>query len=767
MNAFKRSTIYSTMAAAVLLAGLIWLIASGSNAPQVERIAATASTVIKDSELDDLIVDRDLSNQSAGKPLPAALPAEEQFVLAGQSGSLQLWAEPLTAHFKVVDTGSGAVWRSYPDPRHWQAESSTGLWYSNLLSPVMLEYIDATNSKSQSVLTNLIEEGGSVQQLQWIEQGFRGMFQFVKSGFSIPFEVKLGDGFVEAKIIDDGIVEDKFSLLNLKLYSQFGAQPSIDPNGYILIPDGSGALISFDGSNKNEKAIYQEMVYGADIAFYNETTNRQPVIMPIYGLKSGKQSFVAVLTEGEQYAKIFAASANALGQSNWVTGEWQYRLKFFQKTDREGKQGFFTYSTERFQADARTTRYYVLAGDNIDYDEMAARYRGYLIERYQLSRLETNNEAIPFYLDLIGADVQEGLLWDDYIVGTTAGQASELVAAFQERGIPYIHAIYYGWQRWGYSSYGGLFPIDKRIGGNQGMKSFIAQTRQQGGKVYLAANYALNSSNRGGFWSLRDGLRNLAGTLLKQETDYSDGIPYVSPRYAIKQVEQDLASYASLGVDGALFSGGIASFPYTDFNSNYRASRAEVVSAQQQVMQRTREQLGLVAADSGAFYSLAAASHFHHLPDDYSYDIFVDEQVPFAQIALHGLATYTSASGNLRQDYHKEFLRSIEYGAYPTYLLAAAEASAFKKSYSIWQYSIHAQDWLESAAKEYEAMNAALHDVQDQFIVEHGTLAAGVKRTIYENGKQIIVNYNDTDYIYQNKTIAAQSFIALEEEGVQ
>src|SRR5690606_10992341 len=117
--------------------------------------------------------------------------------------------------------------------------------------------------------------------------------------------------------------------------------------------------------NKNEKAIYQEMVYGPDLAFYYESTNRQPVIMPIYGMKWGQQSFLAVLTEGEHYAKIFAAAANSLGQTNWITGEWQYRLKFFQKTDRAGNEGFLTYSKERFYAPSRTTRYYLLAGDAV------------------------------------------------------------------------------------------------------------------------------------------------------------------------------------------------------------------------------------------------------------------------------------------------------------------------------------------------------------------------------------------------------------------
>lgn len=741
------TTMAGAVATLLVLGALVWFIQSDVGSETSKSTNVVASEISADTSAN----------------IEVRLPTETDFVLAGESAHLKLWADQSTGHFKVEQKESGYIWRSYPDPAYWGTETSTGLWYSNLLSPIMIEYVDATNSKSQAKLTNLMEEKGVIEQYEWIPNGFRGVYHFVNSGFKIPFEVVLGEDFVETKVIDSGIEEGTYSLLNLKLYSQFGAKPSINEDGYILIPDGPGALIKFDQNKNQDKSIYRESVYGSDLSFYNEVTNRQAVSMPVFGIKSGEQSFVAVLTEGEEYAKVFAAPANALGQSNWATGEWQYRIKFFQSTDRASKQGFFTYSNERFEAPSRTTRYYLLSGEQNDYADMATTYRNYLIETYDLHKQENVSDNIPFYADLVGADLQEGLLWDDYITGTTTDEAIKIVDKLYESGIQNVHGIYNGWQRWGYSSYGGLFPIDQRLGGNEGMQKFTAHTKALGGKVLLAANYALYSSNRGNFWSLNDGLRNMAGTLLKYEANNGDEIPYVSPRYAFNEVTDDLVDYTSIGVDGVMFTGGIGNAPYTDFNTKNKSSRAEVIMGQQDTLASVTSELGHSAVDEAAFYSLASVNHIHRLADDYSYDIFVDETIPFAQMALHGLVTYTSEWGNMRNEYHSEFLRSVEYGAYPAFIFSAAPSGAFKKAYSIWHYSLNEDAWIDSAAEQYKRMNEALKDVQDQFIVHHETLSDGVKLTEYENGKSIIVNYNANSYTYRNIIVPGQDFVVVKE----
>lgn len=732
--------------AGLLLIVLSWLIQRDSASPLVDGSIAPPNS----------------TNQNASAPTQPGLPDESRFELAGESNRYKLWADLTTGHFKVESKASGVIWRSYPDPETWEEETASGIWHSNMLSPLMLEYIDASNSKSQTKLTNWMEERGTLELTERTSNGFRITYHLPSSGFHIPIEVALIDDYVEVKVHDSGIKEGTLSLLNMKVFPLFGAQPSKNNAGYLLLPDGSGALISFDENRSNDKSIYRETVYGKDIAFYNETTNRTDVTMPIFGLKWSKAALLGVMTEGEEYSKLFAAPSGSLGMSNWVTPEWQYRIKFFQNTDRRGVEGFYTYSKERFEASARTVRYYLLEEEQANYAGMASRYRQYLIEEQGAERITPDHADIPFFADLIGADLKQGLLWDDYIVGTTTDSAEVMLQELNASGIANVTAIYHGWQRWGYSSYGGLFPVDKRLGGNKGMKQLAQRAERLGGKLLLAANYSLNNSGRGGFWNLKDGLRNLAGTLQEASLSAKDEkIPIVSPLYSFREALADLESYQELGVDGILFTGGIGSMLYSDFNSSNRADRTAVQDGQRSVLKNASSKLGFAAVESANLYSLPDVNHIHRLADDYSYDIFVDEAVPFAQIALHGLVTYTSEWGNLRDEYVDEFLRSVEFGAYPAYVFTDAPTERFKQAYSIRYYSMNYRDWLESASEQYSRLNEALRDVQDQFIIGHRKLADGVKETLYENGQRIIVNYNDEPYTDSEIIVPAKDFIVV------
>ena len=68
------------------------------------------------------------------------------------------------------------------------------------------------------------------------------------------------------------------------------------------------------------------------------------------------------------------------------------------------------------------------------------------------------------------------------------------------------------------------------------------------------------------------------------------------------------------------------------------------------------------------------------------------------------------------------------------------------------------KDWSEEIAKQYSRFNEALGDVQDQMIVGHRSVAPGVYETTYENGKRIIVNYNESPYHGNGLEVHAQDF---------
>ncbi|WP_141502019.1 DUF5696 domain-containing protein [Paenibacillus luteus] len=695
-------------------------------------------------------------------PYQAGLPAENGFEAVGESDTLKLLANKASGHFQVIHKATGNIWRSYPDPQYWQDETVPATWKNNLSSPVMVEYVNAKNYKSSSVTAGLIENQGYLENFQVTENGFKVTFVLPKVQFKIPVEVSLQGDYVETKIIDSEIVEGALSLLNIKLYPLFGAQPSVGQEGYILLPDGSGSLIHFKENRIMPQLTYNESVYGQDLSYYNENTGRQRIAMPVYGIKSGEQAFVAVISQGEAFANVYAAPSGAVGRSNWATTEWQYRKRFFQSVSKSTGEGFYTYSGEKFAADARATRYYPLAPDKSDYAGMAEVYRNYLIQEQGVKPLAEPKKDIPLYVDIVGADIEKGLFADSYLKATTTSEAKELVNQIYGLGIHNMQIHYSGWQQDGYSTHGGYFPVDKRLGGNDGMRSFIAFAHTREIPVYLTANYTLNTNGDDRFWWRRDGLRNLAGTVLEeQNNEDQDAAMFVSPKFYEKVVAGDLKDYKSLGADGIYYEDSIGQQVNTDFNSRYKASRADVVAVQSSILEKSKEALGSLAANNVNFYALGQIDHVHRLSDDYSYDVFISEEIPFAQIVLHGLRTYTLEWSNLRDEFEDEFLRSIEYGAYPAYVLSGDAADDLKKSYSLWYYSLNYKDWLDRISAEYAKTNEALGDVQSEFITEHRTLAPKVKETAYSSGKRIIVNYNETDYNQNGVFVPAKDYAVI------
>ncbi|MEI0740362.1 DUF5696 domain-containing protein [Paenibacillus sp. JTLBN-2024] len=148
----------------------------------------------------------------------------------------------------------------------------------------------------------------------------------------------------------------------LRLYPFLGAYTSDREDGYLLIPDGPGTLIQFRKDRPPNNNFYFEGVYGEDYAFSNNNQSlsiRQPVRMPVFGIKAGGQGLLAVIRDGAEYANVLAAPSKSMNQYNWATAEFTYRQRFFQPTDKRKQNGFQTFNKERAHGD-RSIRYYFL-----------------------------------------------------------------------------------------------------------------------------------------------------------------------------------------------------------------------------------------------------------------------------------------------------------------------------------------------------------------------------------------------------------------------
>jgi hypothetical protein len=697
-------------------------------------------------------------------PATPFLP-DNEFELVTESEVLQLLLHRQTGHFHVIDKRNGQLFRSYPNPEHWDGSESQA-WNNHARSPVMMQIVRFQSRRDQAPITSLLHDQGRIDQLSMIENGFKVVFHLPRRGMYIPVEVTLENDFIQTRVIDDEIVETATdSLVSLRVYPFFGADHSVGQDGYLMIPDGPGAVVNFNPDRVGNFTEYEEWVYGHDWAYrVRSFSNRQPIRFPVFGYKSESRAFIGVLHSGEEYARITGAPSGTLTNYNWTTAQWIYRRQFFQRTNTDGTRGFWRFEQERHGYD-RVMRYYILDTDKASYVGMAERYRHYLMDEMGMNRRIVENDTIPLHVSLIGGDVEEGFFFDSYMPITTTEQAEKIVNALIQLDIQNMTVAYHAWNRGGNSKFGGNLPVDRRLGGTRGMAEFVQFANSKGIPVYLDVGrvHSRNNTGKDGFRSRRDGVRDLSATI-SQYTSYIDNsrVTWVSPRFMQQSLYNDIDYYNNLGVDGLFFDYLLGWYVSTDYNDRHLATRHEVRNLIEETAQHVRDNVGNLVGFNLLSFMYPYLDHIYNIYDDYSYDAFLDEPVPFLQIALHGLVSYSTSPINNRDDYTKSFLRAIEYGAHPSVEFTYLTADELLRTKSTRGFNPYFGDWLDEVQMQYQLFNKALAGVQDQFIVGHRSLRDGVRETIYENGTRIIVNYNVVPYRMGDIVVEAESFVLIE-----
>lgn len=123
---------------------------------------------------------------------------------------------------------------------------------------------------------------------------------------------------------------------------------------------------------------------------------------------------------------------------------------------------------------------------------------------------------------------------------------------------------------------------------------------------------------------------------------------------------------------------------------------------------------------------------------------------------LHGISDYTMAPVNLADDSETAFLKSLEYGAIPSYEWYCSKTG---KSELDEKYSYENQ--LNSAAEKYQTADSVLGNLRNARMTAHYKVQDGVYCTEYNNSIIIYFNYNDTAVTVNSLTVEPKSVMRV------
>jgi hypothetical protein len=692
-----------------------------------------------------------LLRPASARAAPAIPP---QFKQIAESANLQLYLDQQTTQVVVVDKRNGQVWSSNPvaGPTAQQAPGGSReqavffLDYTDdqLGDPKFLDSVTAR----PTVALGLTSNGAQID------------YQFPQLGLGFTLIYQLGDDDLEAIVPNDSIVEQSTSYFaRIELLPYFGAVPKEVP-GYFFIPDGSGGLIHFRDKQPNYRLQYLGDFYGpADITFdpllpplRSDRAWQPGLTMPVFGEVTGDTGLLGIVTRGALDTTLIAEMRGKTGDWNRLATQFIYR----RAAEFPVRRRLFASKIEPKRIPSEhSIRYVFLPGPGASYVDMAQVYRQYLMSERGVPRL--GGSVAPLNLRLFMGVEKWSFPFSQFEQLTTFDQAVAMLDALKRRGVQGITVTLVGWEQGGYAGrWPSRAPPDGRLGGVDGLRRLVAASVADGDRLVLEDQYVRALDYSGGLLAYSDAIR---GANRLPAISALDHVFLLNPFLAIQRsVTPDLPQMASWGVRGVLVQ-DVGEIAVADYNGQHPLSRRQYVDLWRgalDVIKRTAGSVGVVGPND---YTLGEAQYLANVPLGQIDAEFLEESVPFYQIAIHGLATYSGIEENLLPDPQRGTLRQLEYGALPSFELTQAPASLLKGTIYDDLYSSQFDLWVDAVVAAYQLAHDQLGDVWNQFIVGHQQLAPNVYATTYEDRTRVIVNYGDGDYRGGSTTVPANGYL--------
>ena len=586
----------------------------------------------------------------------------------------------------------------------------------------------------------------------------------------ISYEI-IGDMFYATLHTEDIIEQEGFYITNISFLEFFGAA-DWESEGYIFVPDGSGALIYLN----NERSFTQPFsmpVYGRDQAHVltEDIMQSQTVRLPVFGIYKNDHSFVAIIENGAALANINADVAGRTNSFNSVFASFTIRVsEVLQLTDGQTVRTSNMFQRERF-SDSIRIAYHFLHGDDADFVGMANFYRSYLASRYDLQPIE--HEDIPFYLEFVGGFERRtsflGIPITRFTALTTFEQAQDITESFADSGIKNINVIMNGWFNRGIRhSAPTSINVPRRMGGRSGLTTFNEYLVDNEIGFYPVVNFMTNQRPTLGYNNRRMSSRQINqrpsyGFTTYVPTYLEDNLfrrfSIISPRNILNIMFRFLDRFSSLNITG-LAPLDVGDYLHSDFYQRDMVNREDALHIMLEGLGELYSNHDIIVSGGNA-PTIRYASHIINTPFSHSGFNITNRGVPFMQIALRGYVDFAGEPINLWDVRNLEtaFLRILELNSGVYFKLTHERSDLTIRTEFERLFSTHYVTWFDTAVDIYTRANYQLRDVRNAAIVSHELLAPGVVRVGYDNGISFTINYNLTPVDVEGREILALDFI--------
>lgn len=685
------------------------------------------------------------------------------------NGTLSVWYSEDMEALRIVDLRSGYVWGCIDDKDEYGLNKK---WTQRATSMLYISYFDFQGKEESCALSDKTFKG----KFDWDKDGFSCKVSAKKLGISFTFTGKLEEDRFSFAVEDKSIKETgKSKLGKLSFMSFMGSVYEDTVPGYILVPDGAGALIRFQ-KTKAYLSGYRRKVYGSDLSIEkvstasnlngNRTddyaTEENQLSFPLWGMVHGENQngFLATVDSGELYTYINAIPAGAENQTvkfSRAYAEFVYRDEY---SKRVSNSKVVTQPQDTANVVNPKLTYTFLTAEDANYSAMAKKYRDKLLAEDLLPENKFEEDGdISLFLHVAGSEVKEGFLANQVVQLTSVEQAENILDELGKAGIKNVSMAISGWNKGGYhgGSYGKT-KFEKKVGTKSELQSLQAKLEKQGGSLSLVVNPMVANEDQ---INVRQDVALNATLDAIIETIPNKGLMYQDTYYIRHAlVEENVAGMLSKLKGFNLLMEDVAKYLHADYTINNEKTRTEVMEQLTKTVSVAKQDLFF---DAENLYMLKYANKITDIPVSNSQYVYETDSVPFLQMVLRGSVDYYTPYSNLGFYSNASVLKMIEYGAYPSFMVMDADNFSISDTPLENYFSLNFKDWEDKIQDVYTKVNEALSSVKGAAITDHNVEAEGVYSTTYDNGVKIFVNYNDTDYVIEEGvTVPAGGYMVEE-----
>ena len=402
---------------------------------------------------------------------------------------------------------------------------------------------------------------------------------------------------------------------------------------------------------------------------------------------------------------------------------------------------------------------------------MAEAYRNYLIKEYGIEKVSKETAAS---LELLGATQVDsqflGIPYRSLYPMTTFKQALSILKEFTDRtGVaPAVKLSGFGLSGLNNGKAAGGLKTAAVLGSKKDIKAFTDYSSGISAGLYMNYNIVNFSKSGAGISKTFDYARNTVGqkALARKRVLGSDKEEKVAEYFVAREKLCELGKKAA---DNAIETGiaGLslaeaASGVYSDYSNQKYYARGGFATDYSEIIGYGKEKGNKILADGANLYAAVSADIITGAPDCSDKNDLFYADIPFYQMVFKGYIPMTGPAVNLAAESADRLLFAAETGMGLGFTFIGSYSSDLFSAEENIYHSVLYGTGSDDACKAVGGYLKYFEAVEGAVISEHSILSDTLRKTVFDNGVEVYINYGVTAAVTAAGTVEARSYIFTE-----